>query len=76
MWKFIRDGRLDIVRVAGIKRTLIIYDSLFICSPQLIPLSQSHANAVGRVRLSMQLDARYECEASKHRSGSRHPRLP
>lgn len=28
MWKFIRDGRLDIVRVAGIKRTLIIYDSL------------------------------------------------
>jgi hypothetical protein len=28
IWKFIRDGRLDIVRVAGIKRTLIIYDSL------------------------------------------------
>jgi hypothetical protein len=28
IWKFIRDGRLDIVRVAGIKRTLIVYDSL------------------------------------------------
>jgi hypothetical protein len=28
IWKFIRDGRLEIVRIAGIKRTLIIYDSL------------------------------------------------
>jgi hypothetical protein len=28
VWKFIRDGRLDVVRIAGIKRTLIVYDSL------------------------------------------------
>ena len=28
IWKFIGDGRLEIVRVAGIKRTLIVYDSL------------------------------------------------
>jgi hypothetical protein len=28
IWQFIRDGRLDIVRVAGVRRTLIVYDSL------------------------------------------------
>jgi hypothetical protein len=28
IWQFIRDRRLEIVRVPGIKRTLIIYDSL------------------------------------------------
>jgi hypothetical protein len=28
IWKFIRDGRLETVHVAGIKRTLIIYGSL------------------------------------------------
>jgi hypothetical protein len=28
IWKFIRDGRLDIVRVAGVRRTLISYYSL------------------------------------------------
>jgi hypothetical protein len=28
IWQFIRDGRLEIVRIAGIKRTLIICDSL------------------------------------------------
>ena len=28
IWQFIRDGRLDIVRVAGVRRTLILYDSL------------------------------------------------
>jgi hypothetical protein len=28
IWQLVRDGRLEIVRVAGIRRTLIIYDSL------------------------------------------------
>jgi hypothetical protein len=28
LWQFIRDGRVEIVRIARIKRTLIIYDSL------------------------------------------------
>jgi len=28
IWQFIRDGRLDIVRVAGVRRTLVTYDSL------------------------------------------------
>ena len=28
IWQFIRDGRLEIVRVAGVRRTLILYDSL------------------------------------------------
>jgi hypothetical protein len=28
VWSLIRDGRLEIVRVAGIRRTLILYDSL------------------------------------------------
>jgi excisionase family DNA binding protein len=38
IWKFIRDGRLDIVRVAGIKRTLIIYDGF---TRMLIPACPS-----------------------------------
>ena len=28
IWQFIRDGRLDIVRVSGVRRTLVLYDSL------------------------------------------------
>ena len=40
IWQFIRDGRLDIVRVAGVRRTLILYDSLVrLLAP--VPTSQS-----------------------------------
>jgi excisionase family DNA binding protein len=28
IWRLIRDGRLETVRVAGVKRTLVVYDSL------------------------------------------------
>jgi hypothetical protein len=28
IWKFARDGRLDTVRVPGVRRTLILYESL------------------------------------------------
>jgi hypothetical protein len=47
MWQFIRDGRREIVRVAGIKRTLIVYDSLV---RLLTPTSNEAAPAINRGR--------------------------
>jgi hypothetical protein len=38
VWRFIRDGRLDVVRIAGVKRTLVRYDSL---ARLLAPASRS-----------------------------------
>ena len=50
IWQLIRDGRLDIVRVAGIKRTLIVYDSLKrLLTPAGSP-AQCHAQTSSKQR--------------------------
>jgi hypothetical protein len=41
IWQLIRDGRLDVVRLAGIKRTLIVYDSL---ARLLAPTSETESS--------------------------------
>jgi hypothetical protein len=60
MWKFIRDGRLESVRVAGIKRTLITYESL---KRLLTPCGPSHPKSHKpgiHARLPVQKGTRHE----------------
>ena len=41
VWAFLRDGRLDVVRVAGVRRTLISYPSLVrLLQPETNPQSE------------------------------------
>jgi hypothetical protein len=55
IWQFVRDGQLEIVRVAGIKRTLIIYDSLLrlltpTCPSQPVPRKRGRPPKIGAPR--------------------------
>jgi hypothetical protein len=46
IWAFLRDGRLDAVRVAGVRRTLVSYPSLVrLLQPETSPQSGADASA-------------------------------